>query len=81
MTWETAKALGLCGSCREWIRRGDPVLLVTTARLRRCVACAAHDYQLTPPDPSMPRPAPVAPLGLSTPAAWVTEQRPLFDKS
>jgi hypothetical protein len=79
MTWGRVTHMVLCGLCREWMRKGDPVLFVTTARLRRCAACAATDYQLTPPEPSGPAVASQAPLTVRTPAGWVTEQRPLFD--
>lgn len=49
MTWIKSPGACLCGSCNHEIAEGDPVLLVTAAKLRRCQACAKSGFDTEPP--------------------------------
>jgi hypothetical protein len=50
MIWERTKAPEVCGRCRAPIALGELALMVTEARLRRCVACAKAFFGAYPPD-------------------------------
>lgn len=77
MTWTIATQTHLCGgACEAIIRRGDPMLRVSTAGLSRCQACAKRVYGTTPPDSLEPQPEAPMPFvkrpAFATPKGWAS---------
>ena len=81
MTWERAKFDRDCGACGELIARGAPVLLVSSANLPRCPACAKANFDTEPPADLTPLQAPAVPAEqpFATPCGWAGRARRQFD--
>lgn len=54
--WQRSKVARQCGACGAAINVGDPVLMVSSAYLSRCVKCAKAQYQTEPPASLEPLP-------------------------
>lgn len=81
MTWELATFDRQCGACGAAIARGTPVLLVASANLPRCHACAKAIFGTEPPVDLTPLQTPVPPAEqpFATPRGWAGRARRQFD--
>ena len=66
MTWERAARELACGGCGREIPTGEPVALVTQARLVRCEPCAKRVFEAVAP---RLEPAPAPPVMQEQPFA------------
>jgi hypothetical protein len=84
VTWERAKGPTPCGSCGLTIDQGQPVLLVTSARLKRCAGCASTVFKVEPPsdwpvEAPVPQPPPSS-QDFAVPKGWASKFRAAVDK-
>jgi hypothetical protein len=82
MTWTRAHGPTPCGSCGLTIDTGKPILLVTSARLKRCEGCASTVFKVEPPK-DLPVDVPKAPPSsqdFAVPKGWVSRMKDSIDK-
>jgi hypothetical protein len=84
MTWTRAHGPTPCGSCGLTIDTGKPILLVTSARLKRCEGCASTVFKVEPPsewpvEAQAAEPPPTS-QDFAVPKGWVSRMKDAIDK-